>query len=121
MFDEENDEPMEKLHSVILLCLGNEVLCEVAKEDTIAKLWLKLKRLYDKVSYKSLVFKGVVIYSIDERRYVLKTTLMSLINYHGFEEYCPYVSAIGSIMYVMVCTKLDNSNVVNVANSCGSP
>ena len=33
----------------------------------------------------------------------------------------PYVSAIGSIMYVMVCTKLDISHVVNVANSCGSP
>ena len=28
----------------------------------------------------------------------------------------PYVSAIGSIMYVMVCTKLDISHVVNVVN-----
>ena len=38
MFDEENDELKEKAHSVILLCLGNEVFHEVVKEDTTAKL-----------------------------------------------------------------------------------
>lgn len=40
MFDEENDELMEKMHNVIMLCLDNEVLSEVAKDDTIVKLWL---------------------------------------------------------------------------------
>ena len=46
MFDEENDELMEKAHSAILLCLGNEVLCEIIEEDTTAKLWLKLESLH---------------------------------------------------------------------------
>ena len=41
MLDEENDELMEKSHRVILLCIGNEVLHEVAEEDTTAKLWLR--------------------------------------------------------------------------------
>ena len=46
MFDKENDELMDKTHSPILLCLGEEVLCEIVEEDTIAKLWLKLESLY---------------------------------------------------------------------------
>ena len=45
MFDEENDELMEKAHSAILLCLGNEVLCEIIEKDMTAKLWLKLESL----------------------------------------------------------------------------
>ncbi|KAL6322910.1 hypothetical protein AAG906_021815 [Vitis piasezkii] len=44
--DEENDELMEKAHSVILLCLGNEVFHEVVEEDTTTKLWLRLESLY---------------------------------------------------------------------------
>ena len=46
MFYEEKDRLMEKVHNVILLCLGNKILRKVAKKDTIAKLWLKLKNLY---------------------------------------------------------------------------
>ena len=37
---------MEKMHSDILLCLGNEVLREVVEEDMTTKLWLKLESLY---------------------------------------------------------------------------
>ena len=46
MFDEENDELMEKAHSTILLCLGNGVLREVAEKYTATKLWLRLESLY---------------------------------------------------------------------------
>ena len=38
MFDEKNDKLMEKAYSVILLCLSNEVLHEIAEEDTATKL-----------------------------------------------------------------------------------
>ena len=61
---------MEKVHNVILLYLGNEVLHEVVEEDTTGKLWSKLESLNDKVSYKSLVFKESVVYSLDEKKYV---------------------------------------------------
>ena len=46
MSNEEDDELMEKAHSVILLCKGNEVFHEVVEEDTVAKLWLRLESLY---------------------------------------------------------------------------
>ena len=46
MSDEENDELVDKTHSPILLCLGDEVLYEIVEDDTIAKLWLKLESLY---------------------------------------------------------------------------
>ena len=35
-----------KAHSAIQLCLADEVLREVADEDTTAGLWLKLESLY---------------------------------------------------------------------------
>jgi hypothetical protein len=40
------DNIMEKAHSAILLCLGDEVLGEVSKETIAAGLWLKLETLY---------------------------------------------------------------------------
>ena len=36
----------EKAHSSILLCLADEVIIEVADEETIGGLWLKLESLY---------------------------------------------------------------------------
>ena len=36
----------EKAHSTILLSLSDEVLYEVADEDTAAGLWIKLESLY---------------------------------------------------------------------------
>jgi len=36
----------EKAHSTILLCLADDVITEVADQDTAAKLWLKLESLY---------------------------------------------------------------------------
>ena len=42
----EKDEIMEKAHNALLLCLSDEALREVSKEDTTTKLWLNLKSLY---------------------------------------------------------------------------
>lgn len=39
-------EPYRKAHSAILLCLGNRVLREVAKETSVVAVWLKLEALY---------------------------------------------------------------------------
>ncbi|KAL6133480.1 hypothetical protein ACLB2K_065715 [Fragaria x ananassa] len=36
----------EKAHSTILLCLADDIITEVAEEETAAGLWLKLKSLY---------------------------------------------------------------------------
>ena len=72
MFDEETDEPVEKAHSNILLCSGNEVLLKVVEEDTIVKLWLNLKSLYMTKSLKNhLYLKEVIVYFlVDKRMYV---------------------------------------------------
>ena len=41
--DDQKDELMEKAHSAILLCLGDEVLREVADVSTAPALWLRLE------------------------------------------------------------------------------
>ena len=43
---EELAEQEEKAHSLILLSLSDEVLYEVANEETASGLWLKLEKLY---------------------------------------------------------------------------
>ena len=48
MFDANKYNIMEKAHSAILVCLGDEVLREVSKETTAVGLWLKLETLYMK-------------------------------------------------------------------------
>ena len=58
MSNKENDEFMKKIYSVILLCIGNEVLCDVTKYDTIDKVMIEGRKLtYDEVSYKLIVFE----------------------------------------------------------------
>ena len=44
--DIQKNKILEKAHSAILLCLGDEVLREVSEENTAAKIWLKLESLY---------------------------------------------------------------------------
>ena len=46
MSDEEKEELEMKAHNFIQLCLADEVLQEVADEDTVVSLWLKLECLY---------------------------------------------------------------------------
>ncbi|CAM8929401.1 unnamed protein product [Rhodiola kirilowii] len=48
--DEELNSLEEKAHSTIMLCLADDVITEVADEDTAAGLWLKLESLYMKKS-----------------------------------------------------------------------
>ena len=43
---EELTEQEEKAHSLILLSMSDEVLYEVANEETASGLWLKLEKLY---------------------------------------------------------------------------
>ncbi|KAB2061434.1 hypothetical protein ES319_A10G085000v1 [Gossypium barbadense] len=44
--EEQKDEILEKKHSVILLCSGNEVLREAVEETTTSSLWLRLESKY---------------------------------------------------------------------------
>ena len=46
MSEDEKEELEMKAHSAIQLCLADEVLREVADEDTAVGLWLKLESLY---------------------------------------------------------------------------
>ena len=43
MSEDEKEELEMKAHSVIQFCLADEILREVADEDTTAGLWLKLE------------------------------------------------------------------------------
>jgi len=36
----------EKAHSTIMLCLADDIITEVAEEETTSGLWLKLESLY---------------------------------------------------------------------------
>ena len=65
MSNKENDEFMKKMYSVILLCIGNEVLCDVTKDHTIDKVMIEGQKLTDdEVSYKLIVFEEVIIHSL---------------------------------------------------------
>ena len=59
---------LEKAHNTSLLCLANEILCDV-QEDSAAKLWLKLESSYMmEISCKLLVFAEMVAHCPDESR-----------------------------------------------------
>ena len=42
----EKTEMVDKVRSAIVLCLGDKVLREVAKEPTVTSMWAKLESLY---------------------------------------------------------------------------
>ncbi|KAE9601143.1 putative RNA-directed DNA polymerase [Lupinus albus] len=65
MTDDQWDELDEKTFSTIQLCLSKEVLREVANEETVAALWLKLETLY---MTKSLANK----FHLKERLYTFR-------------------------------------------------
>ena len=46
LLDKEKEDLLERAHSAILLSLGDEVLREIVKEETVAGLWLKLESRY---------------------------------------------------------------------------
>ena len=64
MYDEEKDELKEKTHSAILLCLGNEVFCEVVEKDMAAKLWLRLESLYMTKSLTNRLYLKKRLYTL---------------------------------------------------------
>jgi len=53
----EKTEMVDKARSAIVLCLGNKVLREIAKEPTVASMWSKLESLY---MTKSLAHRQVL-------------------------------------------------------------
>lgn len=55
---------MDKTHSAILLCMGDEVLREVAKEDTTVKLWSKIKSLYMTKSLTNRLYLKKILYTL---------------------------------------------------------
>lgn len=53
-----------KAHSAILLSLGDEVLREVAEEQTALKLWSRLESLYLKKSLANRLYLKKSLYTI---------------------------------------------------------
>ena len=51
----------EKVHSTILLCLVDEVIIEVADEESAAGLWLKLESLYMTVFNQQIASKALFV------------------------------------------------------------
>ena len=59
----------EKTHSTIMLCLADDIIIEVAEEETASSLWLKLEFVYDKISNQQVVFEATFVQPANERRY----------------------------------------------------
>jgi len=59
----EKTEMVDKARSVIVLCLGNKVLREVAKEPTAASMWSKFEYLYMTKSLAHRQFLKQQLYS----------------------------------------------------------
>jgi len=55
---------LKKAHSVILLILGDEVFCKVAKEKTAMKIWEKLETLYLKKSLAHKLYLKKKLYTL---------------------------------------------------------
>ena len=68
MFDKENDELMDKAHSAILLCLSNDVLCEVVKKDTTTKLQLKLESLYMTKTFTNCLYLKKQLFTLQMKQ-----------------------------------------------------
>ena len=80
MYNEENDELMEKAHSTILLCLGNEVLREVAKENMATKLWLKLESLYMTKSLTNRLYLKKRLHTLHMKKFMSIKDLLDEFN-----------------------------------------
>ncbi|KAL6198942.1 hypothetical protein ACLB2K_028730 [Fragaria x ananassa] len=60
----------EKAHSTILLCLADDIIIEVAEEETAAGLWLKIESLYmTKSLTNKLLLKRRLFNLANERRF----------------------------------------------------
>jgi len=63
MSQAERTEMVDKAKSVIVLCLGDKVLREVAKEPTATSMWSKLESLYKTKSLANWQFLKQKLYS----------------------------------------------------------
>jgi hypothetical protein len=63
----EKTEMVEKAKSAIVLCLGDKVLREVAKEPTATSMWSKFEYLYMTVSGSSTIPKATTLLIQDGR------------------------------------------------------
>ena len=61
---DEKDEILDKAHSTILLCLGDEVLREVSDETIASSLWLKLESLYMTKSLTNRLYLKKRLYTL---------------------------------------------------------
>ena len=68
MSEDEKEELEMKAYSVIQLYLADEVLQEVADEDTAAGLWLKLE-IYAKIPDQQALLEAAALHPSHERRY----------------------------------------------------
>ncbi|XP_073153484.1 uncharacterized protein [Henckelia pumila] len=57
------DELLEKAHSAIILCLGDRPLREVAREESVAAVWLKLENLCMTKSLANRLYMKQRLYS----------------------------------------------------------
>ena len=62
--DEEKEDLLERAHSAILLSLGDEVLREIADEETATGLWLKLESRYMTKSLTNRLYMKQQLYTI---------------------------------------------------------
>jgi len=63
MSQAEKTEMVDKARSVIVLCLGDKVLRDIAKEPTVASMWSKLESLYMTKSLAHRQFHKQQLYS----------------------------------------------------------
>lgn len=57
MSTDEIDGPELRVHSVIQFCLLDEALRDVANDDSVADLWLKLESMFAKKPVTKLLFE----------------------------------------------------------------
>ncbi|PPR84446.1 hypothetical protein GOBAR_AA36262 [Gossypium barbadense] len=62
--EEQKDDMLERAHSAILLCLGDEVLREVADEKTASGLWLRLESKYMTKSLTNRLYLKQRLYAL---------------------------------------------------------
>ena len=74
---------MDKTHNALSLCLLDEVLREISKKDTTAKLWLKLESIYitKLLTNRLYLYKQLYTLLMQEVK-PIKSTLMTLIESH---------------------------------------
>ncbi|KAK2414619.1 alpha carbonic anhydrase [Trifolium repens] len=72
--DAEKTEMDEKAHSAIILCLGDKVLREVAKEKTAVEMWTKLDSLYmtKSLAHKQLLKQQLYFFRMVENKSVVE-------------------------------------------------